>query len=291
MAIKCKKHLINTYIENDNGVLRDTYLKACEKHIAVDACYENRHPDDEHLYFHPMYCHLQSGRCNTDNYKQLHLSDLIDLKNTKVYSLDEEAIRKYAALCGLPLYMDHDIYGSPVGYAEKGSIVTCFVKFSIDDTCRIRRTITPDQINALYDEKFGKVETPEEKEAFEVMTKATSHAIGTEWKNGDECTYDGSKYIFVGMTPTLNDVACIIFDHKNGIEHVSVNKLRKPETKRKERERLEAAYDLFVEWQRDDEFDLERLKSFEDFKRDSRTTSDWLRVVEKTGYRKQKDGE
>ena len=61
-----------------------------------------------------------------------------------------------------------------------------------------------------------------------------------EWVNGDTCVYDGSEYTFVGMTPTFNDLSCIVFDVKNGIEHVCVRKLSKPETEaeRKEREEL-----------------------------------------------------
>ncbi len=66
----------------------------------------------------------------------------------------------------------------------------------------------------------------------EIAKECVSHYSNdeAEWKNGDRCIYDGSYYAFVGMTPTFNDVSCIIFDSKNGIKHVSVNKLSKPET-------------------------------------------------------------
>ena len=99
----------------------------------------------------------------------------------------------------------------------------------------------------------------------------------SEWSNGDACLYDGSDYIFVGMTPTFNDVSCIIFSAINGIEHVSVNKLRKQETQeqREERDRLEAAKELAcVYWgvKTDADPSPELLKSM-------------LRIVDKTNYR------
>lgn len=72
--------------------------------------------------------------------------------------------------------------------------------------------------------------TPQEDDEF----KAKSG--GFEWKNGDACVYDGREYVFVGMTPTLDDVSCILFSSENGVERVSVNELRKPET---EAERIE----------------------------------------------------
>lgn len=103
-----------------------------------------------------------------------------------------------------------------------------------------------------------------------------------EWVNGDACIYDGSEYTFVGMTPTFNDLSCIVFDVKNGIEHVCVRKLSKPETEaeRKEREELEAAYDLRCT------FNKGNFISFDEFKNHHPTTREnWLRIRRKTNYK------
>lgn len=92
------------------------------------------------------------------------------------------------------------------------------------------------------------IETPEEKEALDLIdtTSQQYESVASkevEWKNGDRCIYDGSEYTFVGLTPAFNDTSCILFDTKNGIEHVCVRKLSKPETpqQREEREREELA--------------------------------------------------
>jgi hypothetical protein len=66
---------------------------------------------------------------------------------------------------------------------------------------------------------------------------------------------------------------------------------RKIEDSQQYKDRLEAAYDLFVEWQKDDDFDPSRLRDFDNFKKDKATVNDWLRAVDKANYRKQKDGE
>ncbi|CAL9955124.1 hypothetical protein VPHK46_0007 [Vibrio phage K46] len=97
-----------------------------------------------------------------------------------------------------------------------------------------------------------------------------------EWVNGDACVYDGSEYTFVGMTPTFNDSSCIVFDVKNGIEHVCVTKLKKPETEaeRKEREESVAAFEL---WGCMDS------SYFKDWDIDTRAF--YLEVVRKTNYK------
>ena len=105
------------------------------------------------------------------------------------------------------------------------------------------------------------------------------------WVNGDACIYDGSEYTFVGMTPTFNDLSCIVFDVKNGIEHVCVRKLSKPETEaeRKEREELEAAYDLLCIGNR--ALNVTAPCTFDEFKIDEPQCDFWLSIVRKTNYK------
>lgn len=237
----------------------------------------------------------------------------MNLENTKVYTKDPEVIRKYAELCGVD-FTKLGTYGKAECYYFEGGIANKFGASSHGDSVW-GKLITPDQINALHAEKSGKVETPEEAEAFDIMAQDNEQLQNYEmsglrpvidvdgklytaddvrallslqdlpvdgWKNGDACVYDGSDYVFVGMTPTFNDVSCIIFDSKNGIEHVSVNKLRKPETpqQREERERNEWAQNVIGEM-----MDATGL----DFTQDGDVQV--VKAMYDLGYRKQKDGE
>ncbi|CAM0025702.1 hypothetical protein VPH95E331_0086 [Vibrio phage 95E33-1] len=130
-------------------------------------------------------------------------------------------------------------------------------------------------------------ETPEEKEALDGIESAGE----VEWKNGDECLYKDFKYTFIGMTPTFNDFSCLIFDCSQGIKHIDVRELSKPETpqQREERERLEAAYDLYCYVTREA---LERCRtaSFSEFNKGMMTScrEEYLVIVDKTNYRKEK---
>lgn len=111
---------------------------------------------------------------------------------------------------------------------------------------------------AMIVEAESIVNTPLENDCEVYVIKAKAlESPAHEWANGDECVYNNMGYIFVGMTPTFNDVSCIIFNPKNGIEHVSVRALSKPETpeKKLEREELEAAFDLWEKTKSDDDSD------------------------------------
>ena len=211
----------------------------------------------------------------------------MNLENTKIYTKDPEVIRKYAELCGKKFEC---AMTSSIGVynCDTYKKINDFMMGSPVDIDNDFKQLTTDQINALHDEKFGKVETPEEAEAFDIMAQDNeqlqNHEMGerVEWKSGDECVYDGSDYVFVGMTPTFSDVSCIIFDSKNGIEHVSINKLRKPETpqQREERERNEWAQNVIGEM-----MDATGL----DFTQDGDVQV--VKAMYDLGYRKQKDGE
>ncbi|AUR95781.1 hypothetical protein NVP1213O_05 [Vibrio phage 1.213.O._10N.222.54.F10] len=127
--------------------------------------------------------------------------------------------------------------------------------------------------------------TPESRSKQLTLEDLKPQTKEVEWVNGDACIYDGSEYTFVGMTPTFNDSSCIVFDTKNGIEHVCVKKLSKPETEaeRKEREELEAAYDLLCVGNR--ALSVTAPCTFDEFKLDEPQCYFWLSIVRKTNYK------
>lgn len=129
-------------------------------------------------------------------------------------------------------------------------------------------------------------ETPEEKEVLDSIESAGE----VEWKNGDECVYMSHKVIhqFIGADPKREGYGYI---QATGYEvnFVELSKLSKPETPhhREERERLEAAYDLYAhvqsvrgnlsckfDWFFSSEMEEIRLR--------------FLAIVDKTNYRKDK---
>lgn len=276
----------------------------------------------------------------------------MNLENTKVYTTDKEVIRKYAELCGKDLY-DFDLnMTSTVGVynAKADRFIFDFAVGSVADSYFDK--VTPEQINALYFEKFGNnpnqktidamneedseeitvgelfagIETPEEAEVFESMAHGNHQLKNYDvsvfrpvvdvdgklytaddvrallslqdlpvngWKNGDECLYMNHEtvHLFLGIDPRRDGYAYIQAPCYS-VNFVELSKLRKPETpqQREERERLEAAYDLYSHVQ------SSRAKLC--------CTYDWflsgkmknerermLIIVGKTGYRKQKDGD
>ena len=111
-----------------------------------------------------------------------------------------------------------------------------------------------------------------------------------EWKNGDECVYNGRpnlKCKFVGIHPG-NKQCAIIWEGGGDINLscVSIDCLSKPETpeQKAERERLEAAYDLYCECVIHGNGGP---IGFETFKSSRIVNLTWLRIVDKTNYRKQ----
>ena len=73
----------------------------------------------------------------------------------------------------------------------------------------------------------------------------------------------------------------------HGTIDVSDYEFRKPETpeKKAERERLEAAYDLYCEWYQTIWLDIIGTSSIEDFIHDELVCKSWLAIVDKTNYR------
>ena len=106
------------------------------------------------------------------------------------------------------------------------------------------------------------------------------------WSNGDECVYMNHKVIqkFVGFCPKREGY-CYIQAPAFEINFVEVSKLSKPETEaeRKERERLEAAYDLYCIYK--NAIDMPKI-SFNSFIcAEQKNMNAWLAIVDKTNYR------
>ena len=126
------------------------------------------------------------------------------------------------------------------------------------------------------------IETPEEKEV--------------EWINGDTVEYhnkhegEGGILTFVGIHPTHKDHAVLYGKHLNGgYMSAPLSMLSKPETEaeRAERERLEAAYDLYCEFTNSNQEDATCMSMY-GFKM-SQVQRKWLAIVDKTNYRKESE--
>jgi hypothetical protein len=111
-----------------------------------------------------------------------------------------------------------------------------------------------------------------------------------EWENGDECVYNGINWLFCGFHPT-NGLAIVADNDSPALHHlvtVDIELLSKPETQqqREDRERLEAAYDLYC-------YVSERSGrapfSIEYFTRSNEHCykDEYLAIVDKTNYRKE----
>ncbi|MBL4278824.1 hypothetical protein H8F10_12955 [Vibrio fluvialis] len=112
-----------------------------------------------------------------------------------------------------------------------------------------------------------------------------SLAGGAEWKNGDECTVGSESRVakFVGYVPD-DKAECFITYDGTVAELFYVSLLRKPETEaeRNERERLEAAYDLYLTRH----VSMPAPYHYDEFLKNERTLDGFLAIVDKTGYRK-----
>ncbi len=122
------------------------------------------------------------------------------------------------------------------------------------------------------------------------LEEKTSEKV--EWANGDECEIDmqeGVRRYLFGCECPNNQQTCIVFTKDGGGHMVMpIERLLKPETKqqREDRERLEAAYDLYThvqsvrgqfscksDWFSNSEMEETRLR--------------FLAIVDKTNYRKE----
>ena len=149
-------------------------------------------------------------------------------------------------------------------------------------------------------------ETPEEKEVLDGIESAGEDE--DEWDGeglppvGVECEYkDGDDWYAVKVN-YLSEWFMVIEALKSQSKWIDIKgtelsfeysrfdslEFRKPETpkQREDRERLEAAYDLYCEWVGDRTG--QHAIDFEDWKCEPDYFRKWLRIVDKTNYRKEK---
>lgn len=164
--ITCKEDLVNTYIENDNGVLRDVYVSLLLLNgIEHQSGYHNGNSwyDLNYIGFCSKWSLNEIGQSVSDERgisecKQLTLADLLptSYENTKVYSLDEDVIRKYAELCGVE-YNHRHTDDEEVGICKVNNqgFVDTFIVGSVVDI-RVKCTaLTTEQILAAWDLRFN----------------------------------------------------------------------------------------------------------------------------------------
>ena len=125
-----------------------------------------------------------------------------------------------------------------------------------------------------------------DKKCFVLSAKALEEKVQhVDWKNGDECVYQGHIYYFQCIA-SWDKEACVLSGASPNSKHFTdawIEELSKPETpeQKKEREKLEAAYDLYVCW-----YDgIDGILTFDELK-ESEDIDDWVRIAIKTGYRK-----
>lgn len=104
--------------------------------------------------------------------------------------------------------------------------------------------------------------------------------VEKEWENGDECMIRGEKLIYIGESIEA-DIHCVQELGSCLYRNAHISVIEKPETpeQKSERERLESAYDLYCE--------LNGKHNVVEFDRFKINCGNWLRVVDKTHYRKQ----
>ena len=210
----------------------------------------------------------------------------MNLEKTKVYTTDPEVIRKYAELCGKPFNLNHEHHAGVVGYDCYCSEISCFSRGGAIDEGGVVAgdkitEITPDQINALHAEKFGiMAQDNEQLQNYEMDERVEC----SEMPDGEDCIYTELRHI----GDRIHNISCGMHDNEDlqtmlGDVASKLWSVEAPQ-QREERERLEAAYDLCATVYPD-------FSGFEEFKKATTTVNLWLAIVDKTGYRKQKDGE
>ena len=146
-----KEQLINTYIVNDCPVKREAYRNACNSTGILGVGPES-FTSDSFKFIGVAYSYACLSDEVSAEFKQLHLSDLIDLENSKVYTTDPEVVRMYGKLCGVEAITDHEKHNSKI-YAFDGFTVECLVGGYTGD--EFDNEITEAQVRALYREKSG----------------------------------------------------------------------------------------------------------------------------------------
>lgn len=144
------------------------------------------------------------------------------------------------------------------------------------------------------------IETPEEKEAFDAIDTTPSQVESlsgsgkpndSEWKNGDVCVCgSGLPAKIIGPMPSHPSKMAVEVQDTLGarVKIACINDLEKPETpaEREDRERLDAAYDLYCEFTRVNA-PASTPKTFERWK-SMLSVEAWLAVADKKAdHRKQ----
>ena len=132
-----------------------------------------------------------------------------------------------------------------------------------------------------YENKWMKLDDP--SAMLRECVKPIPQTKEVEWKNGDECRYANDidhSYTYVGEHP--HGDGHYVFSEEKGITYIANGYLLEPETPeaKKEREELEAAYDLYCE--------LNANHNCVEFDRFKKNCKNWIRVVRKTEYRVEK---
>lgn len=212
---------------------------------------------------------------------------MMNLENTKVYTTDPEVIRKYAELCGKTF--ERKITPWIGVYNCNSYKINDFIPDSPVDFVDEFTEITPDQINTLHAERFGKVETPEEAKALAIMAQDNeqlqNYEMGgetgkcLEWEAGDHCVFKGEAAVVIGWHPE-HPVLVIDSDANGFIGITDLSLLSKPETpqQREERERLE---------------EIDKMSKIVEMKNGfaGNAYKKYCTALYDAGYRKQKDGE
>ena len=150
-------------------------------------------------------------------------------------------------------------------------------KPDIDDSQRyiLRAAALENQMN------IDKVETQTEHQ--EAMSAFSGEV---EWRNGDKCMFVGEEYTFGCINPICDQGSVVIFDETGDYHGCFIGELSKPETpqQREDRERLEAAYDLYISC--NSESGVNKIFASYDWFINSKIAVDyWLAIVDKTNYR------
>lgn len=193
---------------------------------------------------------------------------MMNLKNTKVYTRDHDIIRKYAELCGFSCGSEllTDISSVGVGF----NLEEIFKLYKNSFYAILLTEVTPEQINKMHAEKFGQVESPEEKEALDAIKeidldypvtkikigenesvgfriKGSESNVSPEWKIGDKCITGSGEKIYIAPYPFEKDIHILADEHCVHRAHISV--IKKPESpeQKAERERDEKAKQIMID--------------------------------------------
>lgn len=136
-------------------------------------------------------------------------------------------------------------------------------------------------------------ESQEGREALD-MIDTTSKQVeslakgdGIKWKNGDYCQHkNGVIFTFIGKCDNPKEFDCVLMDSSGNTVLSFINELSKPESpeQKAERERLEAAYDLWLTWCHG--CDVDNSMSIDQFATLGLCPG-YLAIVDKTVYRKE----